>query len=422
MNSLNRRNIVIAGGGYAGVSAALRLARQRIDGVRITLVNERPEFIERIRLHQRAAGQDVGIHSLAEMLKGAPLELRVGAIESLDVKRQSLTVAGDELDWDELIVALGSRIDASRVPGVKDHAVVLGAETAAAIHARLMELQRLGGSVLIAGGGLTGIELAAEVAESFPSIRAVLAARGEIGGEVSEKGRRHIRDVLTSLGVKIHEHVAIESLRKNVAVTSLGELPFDLCVWTAGFSAHPLPRAAGIAVDAHGRIIVDDYLQSVSHPNVRAAGDIATLADPEAAIPQGCKSALPFGAQAAENIVAKMRAKSSSPFSFRTPFYCVSLGRRDGLIQMCDSSGEPREQIMTGYSAAYFKEFICRSTIWSLGLERAGMPGVLWLRREVRARSRAEVRREDAPLPNPLPQGERGQSRSGGIASSLHLP
>ena len=386
MSSMNGRNVLIAGGGYAGVSAALRLARQRIDGVRITLVNDRAEFIERIRLHQRAVGQNVGVHSLAEMLKGTPVELRVGAIESLDVKRQTLAVAGEELAWDELIVALGSQIDTTSIPGVAEHAVVLEAETVQSIHAQLVAIQRTRGSVLIAGGGLTGIELAAEIAESFPAIRVVSAARGEIASELSDRGRRRIRDALLSLGVTIREHVSIDWLRQGAATTSSGELPFDLCVWTAGFTAHPLPRAAGLDVDGHGRVQVDDYLRSVSHPTVRAAGDIATFADLQAAIPQGCKSALPFGAQVAENVAAEIRQELPSPFSFRTPFYCVSLGRRDGLIQMCDSNGEPREQIMTGYSAAYFKEFICRSTLWSLGLERAGMPGVLWLKREARTR------------------------------------
>jgi NADH dehydrogenase len=408
MNSSSRRNIVIAGGGYAGVSAALRLARQRVDGARIVLVNERREFVERIRLHQRVAGQDVGMHSLAALVRGTPVELRIGAVEALDTRRQALTVDGDELPWDELIVALGSRIDNSRVPGVAEHAVVFEPGTADGIHRHLVELSKSGGSVLIAGGGLTGTELAAEIAESFPSIQVVLAARGVVGGEVSDRGRQHMLSVLRSLGVVVHEDVSIESLREGVAITSSGEWPFDMCVWTAGFAAHSLPGAAGLLADASGRIVVDEYLQSVSHPGIRAAGDIAVLADSEASIPAGCKSALPFGAQAAENLAAQMRNEPPASFSFRTPFYCVSLGRRDGLIQMCDSSGAPREQIMTGQSAAYFKEFICRSTLWSLGLERTGMPGILWLKSEARRRSDMDVQGRHSPLSKPLPQGEGG--------------
>jgi len=393
MSSLNR-NIVIAGGGYAGVSAALRLARKRLDGANIVLVNDRCDFIERIRLHQRAAGQSVGMHSLAELVRGAPIELRIGAIRSLDAKRQTLSVGDAELQWDELILALGTRTDTSKVPGVAEHAIVLEPETIVTIHDRLVQLQASRGSLLIAGGGLTAIELAAETAESFPGLSVAVIARGAIGDEVSEAGREHIRATLQSLGVTLHDHLNIETIRERAAITARGDMPFDLCIWTAGFCAHTLPRQAGLATDSNGRIIVDDYLRSVSHPNVRAAGDIAVLADPKAEIPQGCKSALPFGAQAAENIIAQFQEKSASSFSFRTPFYCVSLGRRDGLVQLCDADGRPREQIMTGYSAAYFKEFICRSTMWSLGLERAGMPGVLWLKREAqrqRESARASV-------------------------------
>src|SRR5690349_3551411 len=112
--------VVIVGGGYAGVSAALRLARHRVGDMHIVLVNDRPAFIERIRLHQRATGQRVHSYSLANMLASTCVDLKIGEMQALDCRRQLIAVNDVELDWDVLILATGMRIDISSVPGAAE--------------------------------------------------------------------------------------------------------------------------------------------------------------------------------------------------------------------------------------------------------------------------------------------------------------
>jgi NADH dehydrogenase FAD-containing subunit len=134
-------------------------------------------------------------------------------------------------------------------------------------------------------------------------------------------------------------------------------------------------------VNEKGQVLVDPMLRSVSHPSIYAAGDIAApLLPPGQALPMGCKSAMPMGAQVADNLARELRGEPQQAFDYALLFYCVSLGRRDGLIQWADDSGALTGRILTGRRAALFKELICRSTIWALRLETKGWKGIVWKR------------------------------------------
>ncbi len=97
-------------------------------------------------------------------------------------------------------------------------------------------------------------------------------------------------------------------------------------------------------------------------------------------MPMGCKSAMPAGAWAAENIARRLRGQPEQPLQYGVPFFCVSLGRRDGLIQMAARDGSMTGRVLTQRRGAWFKEFICRSTIWALKMERIGISGIQWVR------------------------------------------
>jgi NADH dehydrogenase len=168
---------------------------------------------------------------------------------------------------------------------------------------------------------------------------------------------------------------------RNQLLTSAGELDFDLCLWSVGFGFARLPRDAGLAVDEHGRVRVDPCLRSSSHADVYAIGDIANpVVPPGQALPMGCKSASPMGAYVADSLAGLLRGHEPRPFDFATPMYCVSLGRRDGLIQIVRDDGEPTGPVVTGRAAAVLKELVCKATMWSLQLERMGLSGVAWKR------------------------------------------
>lgn len=382
------REVVIVGGGYAGMMAALRLAgRTKRAGVGITLVNASDRFVERIRLHQLATGQRLKDRSIVRMLRGTGVTFLQGTVLALDPDARSVAVETAEgrrtLGYDALIYALGSTIDTTSVAGVREHALTLGGESAAlALRDRLAELSSGGGRLLVCGGGLTGIEAASEIAESWPAVPVGLVTSGRIGAGLSEKGRRHVKDVFARRSVEVREGAAVR--RVGPAALELEDgatLPFDACLWAGAFSAPALARQANLAVNERGQMLLDPCLRSLSHPEVFGAGDAAIPVEPPGVpLRMACATALPFGAQAAENVAALLLGHEPEPFRFVYAIQCISLGRKDGLIQLVHRDDSPRERVVTGRPAALLKEAICRFGSSGLAFERRVTGSVRWLK------------------------------------------
>jgi len=378
---MSKHRIVVAGGGYAGVSCALRLARRVPSKVSVTLISATDRFVERIRLHQRATGQNVGEWSLPALIRGTGIELRIGQIDRLDHSRRTLS-AGDQLiGFATLGLALGSPVDVDSVRGVREHASAVESGSVSRIHEQLQNVAARGGKVTIVGGGLTGIELATEIAESLPDLQVSLVSQTPVAETWSAAARVHALAAMQRLGVHVEEGPHIRAVHERRLDHDRGDLPFDLCIWAGGFVGHSLAWNSGLKVNQQGQALVDTQLRSVSHPAVHVIGDLAAIA-PELTpqMPMGCKSAMPAGAWAAENIARRLRGQSEQSLQYAVPFFCVSLGRRDGLIQMAAQDGSMTGRVLTHRRGAWFKELICRSTMWALKLERLGISGIQWVR------------------------------------------
>ncbi|MEI5098928.1 FAD-dependent oxidoreductase [Streptomyces sp. PmtG] len=268
--------IVVLGAGYAGVVAAKSIAKR--PGTRVILVNASDRFVERVRVHQVAAGQVVRQRPIAQLLAGAPVEFVVDRVVAVDATRREVVLAdGAPLAYDTLVYALGSFADRDAVPGVAEHAYTLAvADDAARLRARLAE----GSSVTVVGGGLTGIEAAAELAETRPEVKVRLVCGGELGAALSERGRQHLRRVFDRLGVDVRDSARVTQVSADGVLLADGAfLPADTVVWTTGFRVPEIAREAGFAVDDQGRMVVDETLRSVSHPDVYAIGDAAAARD-----------------------------------------------------------------------------------------------------------------------------------------------
>jgi NADH:ubiquinone reductase (H+-translocating) len=376
--------VLIAGAGYAGVSCALRLARRAPAGTSITLVSATDRFVERIRLHQRMTGQNVGEWSLPALVRGTGVQLRVGQIDRLDHGRRTLSVGNARLEFDTLVLALGSHVDVDSVPGVRDHAMAVEFGSVSGIHEALRKAAVRRARVTIVGGGLTGIELATEIAQCFPDLQVSLVSQTRLAETWSGAARVHLLDAMRRFGIRVEEGPHVRAVRAGRLDTDRGDLPFDLCIWAGGFVAHPLAWNSGLKVNSQGQALVDAQLRSVSHPAVHVIGDLGTVA-PELTpqLPMGCKSAMPTGAWAAENIARRLRGEPEQPLRYGVPFFCVSLGRRDGLIQMAARDGTMTGRVLTHRRGAWFKELICRSTMWAIRMERIGIPGIQWVKGRV---------------------------------------
>jgi NADH:ubiquinone reductase (H+-translocating) len=262
-------HIVVLGAGYSGLIAA-RLTAMRT-GATVTLVNERDRFVERVRNHQLASGQQLRDMPLRELLEGTGIRLTVDRVRSIDREERQVELArgADPVGYDLLIYALGSHADLDAVPGAAEHATAEQAE-------RLRERMHTASTVAQVGGGLTGIETAAELAEAYPDRPVRLATSGALGAALSERGREHLHHTFDRLGIQVWEHAHVAKVAADGLLLEDGEhVGADTVAWIAGCKVPWLAREAGLAVDDRGRMLVDATLRSESHPEVYGIGDAA---------------------------------------------------------------------------------------------------------------------------------------------------
>jgi NADH dehydrogenase FAD-containing subunit len=373
--------IIVLGAGYAGAIAAGRLARRlRREDVAITLVNAGPDFVERVRMHQLAVGQELPPRPLREMFAGTGVDVRIAQVTGVDVDRRTVAVragsSAGELTYDTLVYALGSGWNDQGVPGTAEHAEeITGRAGALRLRVRLAGLTA-GETVTVVGGGLTGLEAATEIAEARPDLDVALATRGGLGDWLSPKGRAHLRKVADRLGITVHEHAAVTAVTADRVTTADGRtIPSAVTVWTAGFAVHPIARATTLAVTDTGRITVDRSMRSVSHPDVYAVGDAADAPGPGGTrLRMSCASGVPMAWQAADAIAARLTGGTVPQVSIRYYNQCVSLGRREGLIQFVTADDRAVGAALTGRLAAGYKELICKGAAWGVANPTLGLP------------------------------------------------
>ena len=366
--------VVVLGAGYAGFPAAKRLARQVYpDEVSVELVTESPRFVERPRLHQLATGQRLRDLPLTELLAGSAVRLRIGRACAIDRAQQAISVATEHgvetVAYDTLVYALGSTIKLDSVPGVPTYARALtGPDGSDRMRSDLNRLPERA-AVVVCGGGLTGIEAAAEIAEGFPELRVRLVTAGRPGDWLSPAAQRYLARSFERLGVEVSENTRIAAVaERRLQLVDGPDVEFDLCVWAGGFTVPTLAAEAGLAVDPRGRIVTDDHLRSITDPRVFAIGDAAAI--PGAwgdALAMGCRTGALTGPYVADLIAHQLWGKPTSAFRFRYLHECISLGRRNGLVQFLHRDESPTSTILTGRAALAYKEMTLRGAVLFFG-------------------------------------------------------
>jgi NADH dehydrogenase FAD-containing subunit len=374
--SEKRPQLVVIGGGYAGVLAANRL-RQLPNG-EVTLINAGPEFVERIRLHELAAGSGSATVEFASLLADG-VHLVVDEAVRIDVAgRRVLLAGGEAVDYDYLIYAVGSRAAQPNVPGGAEFAYPLGS---------LDEAQRLAAAlagavdapVCVVGAGPTGIEAAAELAEQ--GRRVTLVCGTTLGPYLSIPGRRSVVRRLRKLGVEIVDGpgARVVAVAADAVVLSDGRrLASGVTVWTAGFGVPELALVSGLSTDAVGRLITDETLTSVDDPHIVAAGDAAAPSGEP--LRMSCQAAIPLGAQAANTVLARLSGTEPAVINQGFTGQCISLGRRSGTIQISRTDDRPLPLYIGGRAGATIKETVCKTTLAFLRKEARRPGSLFWVK------------------------------------------
>ncbi|MFJ3584357.1 NAD(P)/FAD-dependent oxidoreductase [Streptomyces sp. NPDC090127] len=363
--------VVVIGGGYAGVMAANRLTLR--EGVAVTLVNPRASFVDRIRLHQFVGGSHDGVVEYGKVL-AAGVRLVVDTVAEIDVAGRSLALAsGDTVAYDYLVYAVGSASAESRVPGAAEFAYPIGGWEEAQRLRDAVEAAPVSAALTVVGGGATGIETAAELAEVGRKV--TLVCGDVLAPTLHPKGRRAVAKRLAKLGVTVVEgpgaRVA-EVTRDAVLLADGREVASAVTVWTAGFTVPDLAARSGLSTDSLGRLLTDESLTSVDDERVVAAGD--------AAAPSGlpyrmsCQAAVQLGPQAARTVLSRIAGEQPAAAEVGFVAQCLSLGRSAGVFQLTEKNDTAKKTYVGGRAGALIKELICKGIPWQLGYE-ARKPG-----------------------------------------------
>ncbi len=303
------------------------------------------------------------------MFAGTGVALKLAKVTAVDVDRKTVTVTAahdherEELEYDTLVYALGSGWHDGGVPGVAEHAHEIAGRPGAPPPPRPAGRPGRGPA---RGrrrrrpdrpGGRDRDRRDPPGPERLPWPPAA-----PLGDWLSAKGRTHLRKVLDRLGITVHEHAAVSEVRADGVTTADGRtVPADVTVWTTGFAVHPIARATTLEVTDRGRIVVDSTMRSVSHPDVYAVGDAATALGPNGKpLRMSCASGVPMAWQAADAIAARLAGTKVPHVPIRYFQQCVSLGRKEGLIQFVTADDRAVDRALTGRTAALYKELICK--------------------------------------------------------------
>ncbi|MDQ4492193.1 FAD-dependent oxidoreductase [Sinomonas sp. ASV486] len=367
--------VVVIGGGYAGTMAANRLTRR--EGAAVTLINPRPQFVERIRLHQLVGGTHDAVHDFRDVLaKGVRLVLdsasRIDAAE-----RAVLLESGETVEYDYLVYAVGSAGARPTVPGAVDFAHPLSTLEDARRARAAVDAAPAAAAVTVVGAGPTGIETAAELAERGRTV--TLVTGGVLAPYFHPGARRALCARLSRLGVEVLDGAGSRAAEVSRAVVRLEdgrEVRSDVTLWTAGFAVPDLAVRSGLRTDAAGRLLTDETLTSADSPRIVAAGDSA--APSGVAYRMSCQAALPLGSHAADTVLARIAGATPREVAVGFVAQCVSTGRRTGLLQLASSDDHAKKSFVGGRSGAALKEAICWSTYQALLLEAKHPGSVNW--------------------------------------------
>ncbi|MFF2045304.1 NAD(P)/FAD-dependent oxidoreductase [Kitasatospora sp. NPDC058170] len=393
-HSGSRTEVLVIGGGYAGVLAANRLTSR--DDVAVTLVNPRPAFVERLRLHQLVAGSDDAVVDYRDVLSER-VTLVVDTATGIDRQARTVSLAdGSILGYDHLVYAVGSRSGVPQVPGADAFAYPI---------ATLEEAERLREAVAAApatapltvvGGGATGIETAAELAEAGRTV--TLVCGGQLGPYLHPRGRRFVARRLAALGVSVLEGPGTRAASVTADAVHLAdgrEVRGHLTIWAAGFGVPDLAARSGLSTDDTGRLITDETLTSIDDDRIVAAGDAA--APSGLAYRMGCQSAVQLGPHAADAVLRRIGGGRPEAVSIAFAGLCVSLGRGAGIFQFARKDDTAVRFHLGGRPGARLKEFVVSHTVKQLS-DEARKPGV----RVLKAKDDARQQRVRAAAPAPV--------------------
>lgn len=393
LQQFKMQRIVVIGTGFAGMWSALAAMRLidlhggKATGIEVTVVSPEPTLVIRPRLYESGAKNMSA--SLEDLFRVTGIHFAKGTVETIYVPQRLVKIVDQAgvcstISYDRLVLAAGSRLRRPNIPGLRGHSFSIDQlGEAADFEAHLHSLASLPPSparntVVVGGGGFTGVEIAAELPERLRSIlgqeaevRVVIVEQAtEIGPELGANPRPVITQALAEQGVETKLGAGVMSVDDKGVVTTSGERIESLTVlWTAGLEATPLTQQIPGAKDKCGRLHVDVDLRVPSAKDIFVAGD-AALAETDGNghyAMMSCQHAMPLGRFAGHNAAADLLNVPTKPYSQPTYGTCLDLGPWGAVV----TEGWDRTVRFKASVAKPIKENINRVVIYPPSANRA---------------------------------------------------
>jgi len=365
---MKKPRVLIVGGGFGGLYAALAFEKRRNPDVEVTLINQENFFLFTPMLHEVAAS-DLDLTHIVNPIRKMLRHVRFfeGEVQSVNLAERCVVVAHGfdrhthALEYDHIVFALGSVTNFHNIPGLQERAVTMKSlGDAIELRNRLIEhLEEADTecaandrepllSFVVAGGGFAGVETVGSIndflKEALPyypnlkpeMVRVVLVHPGDfVLPELGEQLGRYASRKLAERGVEIFPNTKVNAVtRREVELTDGTRVESFTLVWTAGTSPHPLINQLDLPKDRN-RLKVSAAMGVESHPGVWALGDCAVIPDEGGGYqPPTAQHASREGKVLARNIIATIRGKDLSSFQFKTLGLLASIGRRTGVARI----------------------------------------------------------------------------------------
>jgi NADH dehydrogenase len=363
-------DVLVVGGGFAGLNAALAAARRSAGRLTVALVAPEPFMTIRPRLYE--ADPEHLVADIAGPLVAADVVFLEGSCSALEPDKRVRLEDGRRIGYRSLVLATGSQAWLPPVLGV-EHAFHIADRAAARRFDERLRAASLGGAptIVIIGSGFTGLELATELRsriaghggpEAASRARVILVERsGLLGPEIGAEGRAAAEAALDAAGVEVRLKSEVVQVSPAFARFSDGStIEADAVVFCTGFRASRFVESLRGSRDELGRLIVDRQLRTPD-PEIFLAGDVAhAKADRTHVAPQSCQHAIQMGRVAGENAARALRGRPL--LTYRQPFYltCLDLGPWGAFVGL----GWARKRRLSGGDAKRVKQWINRTLIY----------------------------------------------------------
>ncbi|HCH4137089.1 TPA: NAD(P)/FAD-dependent oxidoreductase [Vibrio parahaemolyticus] len=362
--------IIVVGGGAGGLELATKLGRTlgRKNRAQITLVDRKASHLWKPLLHEVATGSlDEGVDALSYRAhaKNHSFDFQMGSLQDIDRERKviilselkdehgELLMPSRELEYDLLVMAIGSTSNDFNTPGVRENCIFLDSPEQAhrfrtELNNEFLKLHAKNGNgtvdIAIVGAGATGVELSAELHNAVKELRTYGFGdldSSKLNVNLIEAGERILpalpprissaaHQELVKLGVNVRTATMVTKAEKDGLTTKDGEkIPAQIMVWAAGIKAPDFIKdIAGLETNRINQLVVKGTLQTTRDDDIFVIGDLAQCTQPDGSfVPPRAQAAHQMASQAFSNIVAKLNGRELKNYVYKDHGSLVSLSR-----------------------------------------------------------------------------------------------